>query len=427
MTTHAPAGDNTSTRYGPSASIPGINTQLLGGSKPNGFRALSKNVSQEDITIWASDGDNVENYLTGSSKPKSCDLILDHFGSIIASCMSGYLTRGFCVWEIDKNHPIMVGWKWLQKAGGHIVVIRGYDDVGGIGGRVIYNDPEKGRQVLRYSEFVANPEHKWISTLRMITDPTPPSQGGSPGEDAPDDNQSVALSDFPTPFILDPDAKSGVLTGALGEGMNCLIGKFNIATTMVYDDFELLGYSGRTINDLDVLCIGSGGLRAFESSPLLRKKLSDFVEQGGSLICLAAQNGYEFTALPGGKVAGYGWTENQSCLNSAVSIVKYHQMLSGQASTNIDVNVDGYFTKWPENATVLFQRNKNGMPALITYPYGKGAVIATTIFEDWAYGNNQSTASGQTLIREMVARVRGYAITRPFRVSLPRRTTIKST
>jgi hypothetical protein len=84
----------------------------------------------------------------------------------------------------------------------------------------------------------------------------------------------------------------------------------------VYNDFTILGDTGKTINDLEVLCIGAGDLIEIKSSPLLRKKLSDFVEQGGSLICLAGQNGYEFAALPGGKVFGYGWTEDQSCLSS---------------------------------------------------------------------------------------------------------------
>jgi fibronectin type 3 domain-containing protein len=228
---------------------------------------------------------------------------------------------------------------------------------------------------------------------------------GSPGHnyDHPDDNQSITNSQYPTPWLYDSKSPIGVLSSGWGEGINFLLGKFNVATTVVKPDLTILNEPGKSINDLDVLCIGSAGLDGLESSPIFRKKLSDFVDQGGVLIDLTAKNGYEFAALPGGEVTGYGWNEDQSCLSAAVSMVKYHQMLSSQTSTDLAVNVDGYFTKWPLSATILLQRNKNGMPALLTYPFGKGTVIATTIFEDWAYGNNQSTEAGQNLIRDMVA------------------------
>jgi hypothetical protein len=53
-------------------------------------------------------------------------------------------------------------------------------------------------------------------------------------------------------------------------------------------------------------------LDAFESSPAFRQKLVDFVNGGGKLIVLTVQNGSAWNALPGGKVGGYGWTEDMS-------------------------------------------------------------------------------------------------------------------
>ena len=53
--------------------------------------------------------------------------------------------------------------------------------------------------------------------------------------------------------------------------------------------------------------------------------------------------------------------------------------------TYADVNVDGYFTKWPDSAKVLLSRTKNGMPAMVAYQFGKGTVIATSMYSDYAY------------------------------------------
>jgi hypothetical protein len=41
-----------------------------------------KSSSQADIQGWASDGYDVENFLTGSADPRAIDQILNHFGSM---------------------------------------------------------------------------------------------------------------------------------------------------------------------------------------------------------------------------------------------------------------------------------------------------------------------------------------------------------
>jgi hypothetical protein len=73
-------------------------------------------------------------------------------------------------------------------------------------------------------------------------------------------------------------------------------------------------------------------------------------------------------------------------------------MLSGQDSVTLDVVVDGYFTTYPEDATILLTRTKNGMPAMLMYEYGNGTgtVIATTI-------HHQATVDGKTLLRDMIS------------------------
>jgi hypothetical protein len=216
-------------------------------------------------------------------------------------------------------------------------------------------------------------------------------------EDHPDDNQSVSSPNYPTPWLYDSKSPIGVLSSGWGEGLNYLLGKFKIATALVKPDLTILNESGRSINDLDVLCIGSAGLEELESSLLFRKKLADFVSQGGRLMVLTAKNGSEWNALPGGEVSGYGWSEDMSCFNSAVYIANYHQVLCSQQNAYLDANIDGYFTKWPDSAKVLLRRNKNGMPAMITYSLGKGIVITSSLYSDWAYGNNQASEQEENI------------------------------
>jgi hypothetical protein len=110
-------------------------------------------------------------------------------------------------------------------------------------------------------------------------------------------------------------------------------------------------------------------------------------------------------ASPPGDLSGYGWTEDQACHHRSVAINTYHPMLSGQDSVTLDVVVDGYFTTYPEDATILLTRTKNGMPAMLMYEYGNGTgtVIATTIYTDWAYGHHQATVDGKTLLRDMIS------------------------
>ncbi len=137
--------------------------------------------------------------------------------------------------------------------------------------------------------------------------------------------------------------------------------------------------------------IPSGGLYGMDSSSSFRKQLADYVQNGGTLICFAQQHGYEFNALPGGRVSGYGWNEDQSCHTNAAYIDTYHPVFAGQGNANLDASVDGYFTNWPDDATILLRRTKNGMPAMIAYPYGNGWVVASSLYSDWSYAHGGIT------------------------------------
>jgi hypothetical protein len=161
-------------------------------------------------------------------------------------------------------------------------------------------------------------------------------------------------------------------------------------------------FENGTLAGCSVLIIPSGGLYGLDGSENLRSKLDRFVRNGGTLVVLAQQHGTEYGSVPGG-LSGYGWIEDQSCQYNSVGITTYVPFLSGQDSPALSLNVDGYFTGWPADSTIVLSRTKNAQPAMLMYPHGKGRVVATSAYEDWAYDNHAASASGKKLLRDLVA------------------------
>jgi len=163
-----------------------------------------------------------------------------------------------------------------------------------------------------------------------------------------------------------------------------------------------VNFANETLAGCSVLVIPSGGLYGLDGSESLKAKLDRFVRNGGTLIVLAQQHGSEYSTVPGG-LSGYGWIEDQSCQYSSVGITTYVPFLSGQDSPALDLNVDGYFNGWPENSTIVLSRTKNAQPAMLMYNIGKGRVVATSAYEDWAYDHFAASACGKKLIRDLVS------------------------
>ena len=227
---------------------------------------------------------------------------------------------------------------------------------------------------------------------------TPPG----PGNDHPDDNYDVSILSYSPRGAGDgggsyeSESEIAVLSRGFYHEFSDILNEVGESCGFVDVDVSI-----EELNKHPVFVIPSGGFYGLSSLKSFKSKLEQYVRNGSTLIVLAQQRGYEFDAVPG-DLSGYGWLEDQSCHHRSVGISTYHPILSGQDSEISDVNVDGYFTKYSEDATVLLSRTKNGMPAMLMYEYGNGTVIATTIYTDWAYGHHQATADGKHLIRDMV-------------------------
>ncbi len=223
-----------------------------------------------------------------------------------------------------------------------------------------------------------------------------------PINDHPDDTQSVADPRFPTPWLLDTAAPVGILLNGWGAGIGHLLGRYGIVAAPVGPDLTVLNGGGSDISTLEVLIVGSGGLTGLDRLASFREGLARFVSGGGVLVAFTPQHGSELAALPGGAVAGYGWSEDQACFGAAARVAGRDAALSGQTRVHLDVGADGYLSRWPDEASVLLERTSNGQPAMIRYPYGEGAVYVLTLYPDWGYGAAQTSGEEWALVRDLV-------------------------
>ncbi len=125
--------------------------------------------SQTAIANWAVGGQNIPNYLYGStdSSMHGDDEILQHFGSLGSTGQASALSLNETSTEIGASKPIMLRWGW-NGGGGHIAVIHGVD-----GNTVYVRDPwpANGSQIQSYA-WVCSPygnSGSWTHSLTMST------------------------------------------------------------------------------------------------------------------------------------------------------------------------------------------------------------------------------------------------------------------
>ncbi|HSN76476.1 MAG TPA: hypothetical protein VL334_15475, partial [Anaerolineae bacterium] len=140
-----------------------------------------------------------------------------------------------------------------------------------------------------------------------------------------------------------------------------------------------------------VLLVPSGGFNRYGASQEARDWLDTYVNLGGTLLVLAQADSADWDLLPGGQVEGLGYNQDILCKTASVRIVNGSSWIKGIGRDLPDIQIDGSFTAWPADATVVLMRTTgNQMPAMIEYDYGAGHVVAMSAYPDFYINGMQS-------------------------------------
>ena len=226
-----------------------------------------------------------------------------------------------------------------------------------------------------------------------------PSSPGSPGGDTPDDNYSYSSGNIEQLYFITPGAVI-FTNGYFQVYKNSNQIQQNVALTDIKDSPENL------INAGSLIIHPTGSLFGIETDSTLKTVLHEYLRLGGTIIVFDQQYGSHIdkvVPIPEGEsLHSYGWREDQSCAGNAGYFKQMHPALASMTSQNVNINVDGYFGTYPGDATVLLRRVSNQQPCLISYPYGNGTVILTSMYSDWGAAHSQASASELRLVRDLV-------------------------
>jgi hypothetical protein len=212
----------------------------------------------------------------------------------------------------------------------------------------------------------------------------------------PDDNESVLSGGFTATAATPGQARIAVMEGGFAYTLATMLRAAGHAVDLVPQDF-----SPTIAQQYPALFVASGGFAGLGQSELMAERLARYTEAGGTLVVFTQPQGSQFRLLPGGQVQGYGYDEDLFCVYRSAYISSFGPQLSGQPEELLSLNIDGFFTRAPDGATVLLRRTLTGMPAMFTYDYGGGRVLATTTYADMAAQLGQATASEQVLLRDL--------------------------
>ncbi len=152
-----------------------------------------------------------------------------------------------------------------------------------------------------------------------------------------------------------------------------------------------------------MIFIPAGALQVHRKREDVKKKFKQFVSTGGVLFCTAQAYGVDYDVLPGYPLDGVGYVSDQADFHFSAYVDQDHPILSSIKDDLINAHFDGYLTEYPKSTQVLLRRRSNGQPCLVIYPYGKGYVIVSTLYTEFAYGNDCASFDEIKLIRDIIA------------------------
>lgn len=234
-------------------------------------------------------------------------------------------------------------------------------------------------------------------SLSLLLSPEPSqaqfTENDNPGADQPDDSALLGDELYPTnleniSLNIDKDSRVAVFDNGYSREAGMFLGLFLPVRMISESEFPL-----RTPS-ITLLVIPSGGLTDLKNEDRFSTALNKYVEEGGSLLVFSQRVGRYYSILPapeGKPVTAYGWLEDQSTLSSSSILSMQHPILSNLASSKPHLNIDGVFDSIPDTSKTALRNSVSGQPVMIIYKYGKGNVIATTLFTDWGYLHQRTT------------------------------------
>lgn len=187
-----------------------------------------------------------------------------------------------------------------------------------------------------------------------------------------------------------------ILSSGYARGAAALLGGTEPATLLQPVD------AGESLAKFRLLILPSGSLSDWSLSETFRNAVEKFVSSGGTLLAFSQQLGKEYAVLPG-KVTAYGFAEDQSCQYASARITASNGAFCSMTTHTPDFNVDGYFLDYPAESEIWLSRTKNDQPCMISFPWGKGRVVLSTLYLDWAAGNHQGTVHERLFFRDLIS------------------------
>ena len=218
-------------------------------------------------------------------------------------------------------------------------------------------------------------------------------ENDNPGADQPDDSALLGDDLYPTnleniALKINKDSGIAILDTGYSRHAGMFFGMF-LPVRMI-NESEVPDNSSA----IRLLVIPSGGVTSIENREKIRVVLKNYVKEGGTLLVLSQRVGSDYSILPvpdGKPLTAYGWLEDQSTLSSSSILSSMHPILSRLTSSTLNFNIDGSIESFPAMSKPLLRNRVSGQPVMIVYKYGKGTVIATALFTDWAYMHQRAT------------------------------------
>ncbi len=215
----------------------------------------------------------------------------------------------------------------------------------------------------------------------------------NPGADQPDDSALLGDDLYPTNLEsitqnINSDSGLAILESGYSRYAGLFFGLF-LPVRMISES-ELPDNKSA----IRLLVIPSGGVTSLADRDKFSVYLKNYVKEGGTLLVLSQKTGSDYSILPypdKKALAAYGWLEVQSKLSSSSILTMIHPILSSLTSSDLNLNIDGSIESFPDISKPLLRNKISGQPVMIVYKYGKGAVIVTALFTDWAYMHQRAT------------------------------------